>query len=56
MVTVYPHEEYCSLIQRLTGESSRAPSHMRQYFERLERKEYLTNFMDFIVAGYGFDG
>ena len=56
MVTVYPHEEDWSLIEDLTGDSSWAPSNMRQYFERLERNGYLTNFTDSAAAGHGFDG
>ena len=56
MVTVYPHEEDWSLIQGLTGDSSWAPSNMRQYFERLEKNEYLTNFTNAAAAGHGFDG
>ena len=56
MVTVYPHEEDWALIELLTGDSSWNPSNMRQYFERLERNEYLTNFTDATAAGHGFDG
>ena len=56
MVTVYPHEEDWSLIENLTGDSSWAPSNMRQYFQRLERNEYLTNFTDATATGHGFDG
>jgi choline dehydrogenase len=56
MVTVYPFEEDWSLIQALTGDDSWAPSNMRQYFQRLERNEYLTNFTDSTATGHGFDG
>lgn len=56
MVTVYPFEEDWSFIQALTGDSSWAPSNMRNYFQRLERNEYLTNFKGSMAAGHGFDG
>jgi choline dehydrogenase len=56
MVTVYPHEEDWTLIEYLTGDSSWAPSNMRQYFERLEKNEYLTNFTDSTASGHGFNG
>jgi choline dehydrogenase len=56
MVTVYPHEEDWSLIELLTGDTSWAPSNMRQYFERLEKNEYLTSFTDSTASGHGFNG
>ena len=56
MVTVYPYEEDWTYIQAITGDDSWSPSNMRQYFERLEKNEYLTNFTDSTAAGHGFDG
>ncbi|CZR68556.1 related to choline dehydrogenase [Phialocephala subalpina] len=56
MVTVYPFEEDWSLIQNLTGDSSWAPDNMVQYWERVERNEYLINSTDSTAVGHGFDG
>ncbi|ERF76672.1 hypothetical protein EPUS_02211 [Endocarpon pusillum Z07020] len=51
-VMVYPHASDFQYIVDRTGDSSWDPSNMRQYFERLEKVEYLPNS----VAGHGFAG
>lgn len=56
MVTVYPHEEDWTQIQQITGDNSWAPANMRQYFERMERNEYLTSETDAKAQGHGFNG
>lgn len=52
MITIYPHESDWSNIADLTGDTSWAPTNMRQYFKRLERCEYLPNG----TPGHGFNG
>jgi choline dehydrogenase len=52
MITIYPFESDWSYVQNITGDDSWASSNMRQYFEKMERCEYLTN----TVVGHGFDG
>lgn len=58
MITIYPHESDWSQIQELTGDDSWAPENMRQYFERLENNEYLTDFTpaEAEAQGHGLDG
>lgn len=51
-IMVYPHASDFQYIVDQTGDSSWDPAKMRQYFERLEKVEYLPNS----VAGHGFDG
>lgn len=51
-IMVYPHASDFQYIVDQTGDSSWDPDNMRQYFERLEKVEYLPNS----VAGHGFDG
>lgn len=52
MITIYPHETDWSNLANLTGDPSWGPKNMRQYFERLERCEYLPKG----TAGHGFNG
>ena len=52
LVTIYPHDSDWDYIANLTGDDSWAAPSMRQYFERLERNEYLPQG----TAGHGFDG
>ncbi|KAG0651025.1 Oxygen-dependent choline dehydrogenase [Hyphodiscus hymeniophilus] len=55
LITVYPHEEDWTNIQKLTGDASWAPEKMRKYFERLEDNHYLSRDGP-ESAGHGFDG
>ncbi len=41
LITIYPHESDWKRLQDATGDASFAPEAMRQYYERLERCEYL---------------
>ena len=41
MITVYPHNSDWDQIAKLTGDSSWHSRHMRKYFERLERCQYI---------------
>lgn len=52
LVAILPHESDWEYIARITGDSSWAPEHMQQYFERLERCRYLPKG----TPGHGFDG
>jgi choline dehydrogenase len=52
LITIYPHESDWANIAQLTGDSSWDPKNMRQYFQRLERCEYLPNN----TSGHGFTG
>lgn len=52
LITIYPHRSDWSYIQNLTGDASWNPDNMRQYFERLEKSEYLPNS----IVGHGFNG
>ncbi|KFY90769.1 hypothetical protein V500_04965 [Pseudogymnoascus sp. VKM F-4518 (FW-2643)] len=52
LITIYPHESDWANIAQLTGDSSWDPKNMRQYFQRLERCEYLPNS----TSGHGFTG
>ncbi len=52
LVTVYPHDSDWDNIANITGDDSWAASSMRQYFERLEKNDYLPQD----TAGHGFDG
>jgi choline dehydrogenase len=51
-IMVYPHPSDFQYIVDQTGDSSWAPTNMRQYFERLEKVEYLPNS----IAGHGYNG
>jgi choline dehydrogenase len=42
MITVYPHNRDWDDIAKLTGDSSWTSDNMRQYFEKLERCEYVN--------------
>ncbi|KAH9845359.1 Glucose-methanol-choline (GMC) oxidoreductase [Teratosphaeria destructans] len=52
MITMYPYENDWKYLQKLTGDDSWAPDHMRTYFQKLEKSEYLPNS----IVGHGFDG
>lgn len=52
LITVYPHESDWENIANITGDPSWAPDNMRQYFERIERNEYLPRG----TPGHGFKG
>jgi choline dehydrogenase len=52
MIIVYPHDSDWSSIATLTGDSSWGPEHMRKYFERLEKCDYVARNN----PGHGFDG
>jgi choline dehydrogenase len=51
-IMVYPHPSDFQYIVDQTGDQSWAPDNMRQYFERLEKVEYLPNS----IVGHGYDG
>jgi choline dehydrogenase len=52
MITIYPHESDWTNIAELTGDASWEAANMRQYFERMERCEYLPAG----TPGHGFSG
>ncbi|PQE28205.1 choline dehydrogenase protein [Rutstroemia sp. NJR-2017a BBW] len=52
MISIYPHESDWQYIADLTGDASWAPDHMRTYFEKMERCDYLPEDTE----GHGFDG
>ena len=51
-IMIYPHPSDFQYIVDHTGDESWAPDNMRQYFERLEKVEYLPNS----VVGHGYEG
>ena len=51
-IMVYPHASDFQYIVDQTADTSWDPDKMRQYFQRLEKVEYLPNS----VAGHGFNG
>ncbi|KAK5952484.1 hypothetical protein OHC33_006527 [Knufia fluminis] len=51
-IMIYPHASDFQYIVDQTGDESWAPSNMRQYFERLEKVEYLTT----AITGHGSNG
>ena len=55
LMTVYPHEDDWTQIQRLTGDQSWNPTNMRKYFERIENNHYLPRAGPSSI-GHGFDG
>ncbi|KAG7287638.1 hypothetical protein NEMBOFW57_007151 [Staphylotrichum longicolle] len=52
LVTVYPQQTDFQYMANLTGDSSWSPDNMRQYFKRLEKKQYLNG----LPQGHGEDG
>ncbi|KAJ4347789.1 uncharacterized protein N0V89_009159 [Didymosphaeria variabile] len=52
MITIYPHESDWNDIASLTGDQSWSASHMRKYYEKLERSNYLPSS----VVGHGYNG
>lgn len=52
LLSIYPHKSDWDYIANITGDSTWSADSMRQYFERLERNEYLPQG----TAGHGFDG
>ena len=52
LVTLYPHNSDWTNIAALTGDQSWSADNMRQFFQRLERNEYLPSG----TAGHGFAG
>ncbi len=52
MVAVYPHRSDFEYLATLTGDASWSPDNMRKYFQRLEKKQYLTG----LPKGHGNDG
>lgn len=57
LITVYPHHSDFDRIAELTGDDSWRSENMRQYFQRLEKCQYLPSppFTD-NEAEHGFDG
>ncbi|KAI9727417.1 MAG: hypothetical protein M1834_008423 [Cirrosporium novae-zelandiae] len=51
-ITIYPHKSDFNYIKNITGDDSWDADNMRQYWERLERSEYLPNG----IVGHGFSG
>jgi choline dehydrogenase len=58
MITVYPDDEDWDAIAALTGDVSWSSGRMRAYFERLERCEYRSVWLDAVrnLSGHGYDG
>ncbi len=54
MIVLYPHNSDWDHIVELTGDASWASGNMRQYFERLERCEYVDS--DDKASRHGFTG
>lgn len=52
LVAIIPHESDWEYIAKTTGDPSWSPDNMQQYFERLERCQYLPKG----TPGHGFDG
>jgi choline dehydrogenase len=52
MVAVYPHQSDFEYMATLTGDSSWSPDSMRDYFKRLENKQYIAG----LYKGHGKDG
>lgn len=53
LITVYPHDDDWTYIEKLTGDSSWSPRKMRKYFQKLEANEYLSPAH---ADGHGFNG
>ncbi len=58
MITIYPHKSDWDEIARITGDPSWNDDNMRQYFERLERCQYVERSADpqDNPTRHGFDG
>ncbi|MCG6138287.1 MAG: GMC oxidoreductase [Nostoc sp. LLA-1] len=58
MITVYPHNSDWDKIAEITGDNSWNSDHMRKYFERLERCNYLDRPINpnSNPSRHGFDG
>jgi choline dehydrogenase len=58
MITVYPHNSDWDKIAEITGDASWNSDHMRKYFERLERCNYLDRPINLNrnPSRHGFDG
>lgn len=58
MITVYPHNSDWDKIAEITGDASWNSGHMRKYFERLERCNYLDRPINLNrnPSRHGFDG
>ncbi|KAI1425497.1 hypothetical protein F5Y12DRAFT_714167 [Xylaria sp. FL1777] len=52
MITMYPFDQDWDNIATLTGDNSWAGENMRQYFEKIEKNEYLPSS----IIGHGFNG
>lgn len=52
MITMYPFDQDWDIIAELTGDDSWASANMRQYFEKVEKNEYLPSS----VVGHGYQG
>jgi choline dehydrogenase len=52
LIGILPHESDWDYIVNITGDGSWSPNNMQQYFERLERCQYLPKG----TPGHGFDG
>lgn len=50
LITTYPHESDWTYLQQLTGDESWSPGHMRTYFEKLEKAQYVVG------SGHGHGG
>jgi choline dehydrogenase len=52
MISVYPFDDDWKYIQKITGDSTWAPSKMRSYFQKLEDCQYLPSS----AVGHGYNG
>ncbi|KAI0966535.1 hypothetical protein F4678DRAFT_448934 [Xylaria arbuscula] len=52
MITMYPFDQDWDNIATLTGDNSWAAENMRQYFEKIEKNEYLPSS----IVGHGYNG
>ncbi|KAI0478210.1 hypothetical protein F4859DRAFT_478984 [Xylaria cf. heliscus] len=52
MITMYPFDQDWDNIATLTGDDSWAAKNMRQYFEKIEKNEYLPSS----IIGHGYNG
>ncbi|KAI0506477.1 hypothetical protein F5B22DRAFT_449818 [Xylaria bambusicola] len=52
MITMYPFDQDWDNIAELTGDDSWAGANMRQYFEKVEKNEYLPSS----IVGHGYHG
>ncbi len=58
MITIYPHKSDWDELAKLTGDDSWSDDNMRQYFERLERCQYVEtpSMMEANPTRHGFGG